>query len=196
MPTRWDDWVAVIVSTHGTWLPGDPRGFRDHDHRIHSSGDSKRPPPSGEHAGLHRYARRHADPEVVIPPELHPPVAETFGEKLLAIGCPPRILAIGKVRGHILFSVGAADAKLIIGRAKQLASHRVRDRLPDDLGAELPCGPDRGGIALPVGCPVHPSPRAGGGRGVDPPGPSRGLRSGVPRAHSGSIRWARSRHPA
>jgi hypothetical protein len=136
MPARWDDWVHAIISTYGTWLPGDPRGFRDHDHRVHSSGDYKRPPPSGEHAGLHRYARERSGPEVVIPVVLRRPVAEALGEKLMSIGCPPRILAVGKVHGHILLRVGAADAKPIVGRAKQLASHRVRVELPGTIWAQ------------------------------------------------------------
>lgn len=136
MPTRWDNWVHAIVSTYGTWLPGDPRGFRDHGHRVHSSGDYKRPPPPGEHAGLHRYAKRRAGPEVVIPPALREPIAGAFAEKLIEVRCPPRTVAVGKVHGHALVRVGRANAKPIIGRAKQAASHRVRVELPGNIWAQ------------------------------------------------------------
>ncbi len=54
MPTPGKCWWHNILSTHGSWLPGNPRGFRSRNHRIHSSGDYKNPPPLGEHAGLHR----------------------------------------------------------------------------------------------------------------------------------------------
>lgn len=57
-------WFHIMWSTYGVWLHGDPRGFRDRFHRIHSSGDYKHPPPKGEHAGLHRYMARimHKEP--------------------------------------------------------------------------------------------------------------------------------------
>ena len=57
-------WFHIQWSTFGAWLPGDPRGFRNHKHRVHSSGDYRNPPPEGEHAGLLRYAinAMHRDP--------------------------------------------------------------------------------------------------------------------------------------
>src|SRR5262249_17500638 len=51
MPAEGKLWRHVIISTLNSWLPGDPRGFRAVNHKIHSSGDYKNPPP-GEHAGL------------------------------------------------------------------------------------------------------------------------------------------------
>jgi len=53
-----DKWIHAYWSTFGVWLPGDPRGFRSRGHRIHSSGNYKDPPPTGEHAGLWLHARR------------------------------------------------------------------------------------------------------------------------------------------
>ncbi len=50
-------WFHITFSTYGTWLPGDPRGFRAWKHKLHSSGDYKSRPPQGEHAALQRYAR-------------------------------------------------------------------------------------------------------------------------------------------
>ena len=31
-------WRHVILNLRHTWLPGDPRGFRNRGHRTHSSG--------------------------------------------------------------------------------------------------------------------------------------------------------------
>jgi hypothetical protein len=136
MQTRWQDWVHVTVSTYGTWLPGDPRGFRDHDHRVHSSGDYRHRPPEGEHVGLHRLAREAVGAEVHLPPHLRKIVAEVIAEKLAACGVAVRIAAVAKTHAHILARVGNVDAKPIIGRAEQAASHRVRDELPGTIWSQ------------------------------------------------------------
>jgi hypothetical protein len=44
-------------NTHGTWLPGDPRGFRTRHHRQHVQGDYKLPPPPGYYDQLLQHAR-------------------------------------------------------------------------------------------------------------------------------------------
>src|SRR6476660_443916 len=43
----WNDWVHCNGSTYGTWLRGDPRGWRSRRHREHCEGDYKNPPPKG-----------------------------------------------------------------------------------------------------------------------------------------------------
>ena len=40
-------WYHCILSTYGSWLPGDPRGFRTRHHREHVEEDYKSPPPRG-----------------------------------------------------------------------------------------------------------------------------------------------------
>ena len=44
MPKPGMIWRHVIISTHGSWLPGDPRGFRSKDHDIHAALESHSPP--------------------------------------------------------------------------------------------------------------------------------------------------------
>ena len=43
----WNNWVHVTGSTFGTWLRGDPRGWRSRHHREHVEGDYRNPPPRG-----------------------------------------------------------------------------------------------------------------------------------------------------
>ena len=57
-------WWHVVINSCGSWLPGDSRGFRSRDHRIHSSGDYHHRPPAGEHAGLLSYATARTGREV------------------------------------------------------------------------------------------------------------------------------------
>jgi hypothetical protein len=54
----WNNWYHVTGNTYGTWLPGDPRGWRARHHREHVDGDYKNPPPPGAHAQRHDHAKR------------------------------------------------------------------------------------------------------------------------------------------
>src|SRR3954468_9029001 len=42
--TPWNNWYHCMGNTYGTWLPGDPRGFRTRLHREHVEGDYRNPP--------------------------------------------------------------------------------------------------------------------------------------------------------
>ena len=45
--TAWHGWFHIIGNTYGTWVRGDPKGFRTLHHREHIEGDYKHPPPPG-----------------------------------------------------------------------------------------------------------------------------------------------------
>jgi len=47
-----------MANTFGTWLPGDPRGFRTRHHREHVEGDYKSPPPTGKYDQRHEQSKR------------------------------------------------------------------------------------------------------------------------------------------
>ena len=61
----WRHWYHAIASTYGSWLPGDPRGFRTRAHREHVEGDYKSPPPAGKFAVRHAAAQRRRRGEPV-----------------------------------------------------------------------------------------------------------------------------------
>src|SRR5258706_1855971 len=102
MPAAGKKWRHVIINTRSSWLHGDPRGFRDRDHRTHSSGDYRRPPPRGEHGGLYNHRQRHAGPEVHLPHALRPMIGRAMLAYLAA--CEHRVLAVAvtKVHAHVL----------------------------------------------------------------------------------------------
>ncbi|MCP4247791.1 MAG: hypothetical protein GY778_12150 [bacterium] len=54
----WNDWYHVNGNTYGTWLRGDPRGWRARHHREHVDGDYKNPPPPGTYDRLHRHSKQ------------------------------------------------------------------------------------------------------------------------------------------
>lgn len=131
-------WRHVVISTKGRWLHGDRRGFRSRDHRIHSSGDHKNPPPRGEHEALHRYQKDRCPDEVLIPSELREPIVTAFvrtlrndGWRVLAASCSDKHL-------HALVELPASRTKtnLIVGNAKRLASRTVKDQMPGSIWSE------------------------------------------------------------
>ncbi len=57
-------------------------------------------------------------------------------EKLEAMSIPVRVLAVAATHVHALLRVGKLDAVAIFGRAKQLASHRLRSEMPGTIWGE------------------------------------------------------------
>lgn len=111
MDHRWTGWVHLMFSTRGVRLPGDPRGFRDHNHRIHSSGDYHHPPPAQEHSGLRRYTRIISAYPVALSLDLRARVAAAIIEKLGAMDCTCAILAVAPTHAHVLARVMREDAR-------------------------------------------------------------------------------------
>src|SRR6266571_4906356 len=67
----WHGWYHVMGHTYGSWLYGDPRGFRTRHHREHVEGDYKNPPPPGSYENLEQCSRASLkQAPVVIPTNL------------------------------------------------------------------------------------------------------------------------------
>src|SRR3954471_9014019 len=56
--SAWDDWFHCNAHTYGSWLRGDPRGWRARHHREHVNGDYRSPPPPGKHEQLLEQSKR------------------------------------------------------------------------------------------------------------------------------------------
>lgn len=129
-------WFHIMWSTYGAWPPGDPRGFRNRFHRIHSSGDYKNPPPKGEHAGLHRHAKRimHKSP-VMLVPELRQRARDAILEKADALELLVVTVAVSATHAHVLAKLDAARLIEVVGKLKRHSSHSMRDALPGQVWA-------------------------------------------------------------
>jgi hypothetical protein len=143
-------WRHVVISTYGSWLPGDPRGFRSKDHAIHSSGDYKNPPPPGEHAGLHRHAKGITGAPVMIPAALRPMVGEAILAKLLKLELRVLAVSVAGMHSHLLVELpdNPITIRHLIGQCKSVSSHAIRERLPGRVWAY-------GGGFKPVDDPEH-----------------------------------------
>lgn len=129
-------WLHIQWSTFGAWRPGDPRGFRNDRHRIHSSGDYKNPPPAGEHAGLLRYARRvmHREP-VALEERLRERARDSIVDKAGRVGLDVACLAVARAHVHLLarFQARKAAVVRVVGQLKRHSSHALREAIPGKL---------------------------------------------------------------
>jgi hypothetical protein len=139
MPAPGMLWRHVIISTWNSWLPGDPRGFRTEEHKIHSSGDYRNPPPPGEHAGLHEYSERLSDDAVVLPWELRAVVGRRFVTKLQQLHYQVLAAAIAGTHAHFLAELPEEikQTRKVIGECKSASSHSIRHWLPGRVWGHL-----------------------------------------------------------
>ena len=130
-------WRHIVVGTKCSWLHGDPRGFRDRDHRTHSSGDYKDPPPPGENAGLHRYYEQRSGDPVDLNVDARILICQAFVEKWRTSGFRIIVCSVGKRHLHAVVE-GPDDygeLKALVGKCKQKASHAARHLLPGNIWA-------------------------------------------------------------
>jgi len=130
-------WRHIVVGTKCSWLHGDSRGFRDRNHRLHSSGDYKDPPPSGEHGGLHRYFEERSGKPVDLDVSARIMICDAFVRKWRSLSFRIIVCSVGQWHLHAVVE-GPDDYgefTKAVGKAKQKASHAVRHLLPGTVWA-------------------------------------------------------------
>lgn len=127
----------ITWSTYGSWLPGDPRGFRTRHHRTHVEGDYKNPPPPGTYDGLHAYAKGAlTKPPVVLPIPLRPVAGQTCLEQFQKEWSTVHAISVGGEHVHAALEAQPQGLKALVGRAKKVPSHRIRAEIPGQVWAE------------------------------------------------------------
>ncbi len=120
-------WFHVTLGTYGSWLPGDPRGFRTRRHRLHVDGDYKTPPPQGKFdAILERSREQMKYDETLIATNGRPVVCNALRQNLEKQGSTVACLAIGGHHGHILCKLPPTEQWTWIGNAKRHAWYEWR----------------------------------------------------------------------
>ena len=141
-------WRHVVINTKSSWLHGDRRGFRSRNHRIHSSGDYKNPPPPTEHVRLHDYQRKRAQETVVISRERRVDVLRELVARFRKEGFTILCAAVTDKHAHALVELPdhRPTIKQVVGRAKRYAGDRS-----GHVGAVWSAG----GTFEPVDTPAH-----------------------------------------
>jgi hypothetical protein len=123
----WNDWYHLMSHTYGTWLPGDPKGFRTRHGRVHVEGDYKNPPPAGRDAALWERSKKLMKREAV-----HLDVAQrqravdeilkSFQKRNIEV----KSLSVDRVHLHGLVRVTDHDPRHHMGVAKRECSHYMK----------------------------------------------------------------------
>lgn len=119
----WNDWYHCMGHTYGTWLPGDPRGFRTRHHREHIEGDYKNRPPKGMYTAQYNHAKKlmKRDPVVLI-----------IQQRLLVVESLQRrnmdviVACVTDVHFHILARFPDHSPRHWVGVAKKESSHHAK----------------------------------------------------------------------
>ena len=120
-------WFHLIVTTYGSWLPGDPRGFRTWHHKEHVDGDYKSPPPTGFYDDRHGFSQRKLNDDPTV---LSAPHREIVGlglrDRLQQLGGRVLALSVSGCHCHLQVELEDCDVRLPLGVAKQHAWYALR----------------------------------------------------------------------
>jgi len=139
MCAAWRDWYHCIGNTYGSWLPGDPRGWRTREHRQHIDGDYKSPPPRGKYDQWHEHSKGLMEREaVVLREDQQQIVLDVIAESLALNEILCAVISVSPMHAHVLarFVIGrrTSSGKLIadparhyFGIARKRASRRLSE---------------------------------------------------------------------
>ena len=127
--SAWNGWYHCMGNTYGTWLPGDPRGFRTRHHREHIEGDYKSLPPPGRYAERYKKARSlMTRPPVYLSPEQQRLAVKHFSQSLRKRNVELIVLSIDRVHFHLLARFPEIDPRHYVGIAKKESSHYLKSQ--------------------------------------------------------------------
>ena len=127
MNAAWNNWFHVTLHSYGTWLRGDPRGWRARDHREHCEGDYKHRPPPGTFDKLHAKSKAlMTRPTVHVDGDIRQFVVEAVVDKLQRDGIEVLVACLDGIHLHLLARFRDHLVRHWTGRAKKHASHLVR----------------------------------------------------------------------
>jgi len=127
MNQNWQ-WYHIVVSTYGSWLYGDPRGFRTRHHREHVEGDYKNPPPPGSYENLEQRSRASLkQAPVIIPHQFRAVVGRAVLDRLEKLGAVVVCLSVSGQHCRVLAKLPFGKPRDWMGKAKCHAWFKLRD---------------------------------------------------------------------
>lgn len=120
----WNYWYHCVVHTYGSWLPGDPPGFRTRHHREHVDGDYKAPLPAGKFDGLHQHANAVMKRDAVhIAENARQKILGWLVDSLIANAAEVVAASLDSYHFHILARFRNGNPNEIVGIAKKESAY-------------------------------------------------------------------------
>ena len=116
----WQNWYHCTAWAYGRWLRGDPRGWRERDHRLHVAGDYKHPPERTPYADA-LYRRSKAlmrNPPVTFAAGDRPTMGKLALESLAIQKIAVAALSVGGEHLHLLIQCPKKNPKVVVGKVK------------------------------------------------------------------------------
>ncbi len=124
----WNGWFHVNGSTYGTWLCGDPRGWRTRKHRRHVEGDYKNPPAAGTFESLYQRSIKLLKREpIYLDVEQRRIAGRALAEKLGETGVDVLAISLDACHFHVLGRFADGQVRRAIGLAKKSASFALSE---------------------------------------------------------------------
>lgn len=131
----WRDWYHISGHTYGSWLRGDPRGWRARHHREHVVGDYRNPPPPGAYDALYKQSKSLMKrPPVTLSIPARRLACDTIAEAPLFHDLDPLVVAVDARHYHILARFKDHNPRKWIGIAKTRSARALSDAGLADRG--------------------------------------------------------------
>lgn len=126
--SAWNHWYHVSGHTYGSWLRGDPRGWRARHHREHVEGDYRNPPPPGTYDTLLSKSKSLMKRAPVrLSPDAREVACEVFAEVLRFHQLEPLIVSVDVHHYHVLARFKDSQPRKWIGIAKKRSARSLSD---------------------------------------------------------------------
>ncbi len=128
-------WFHIVLTTYGSWLYGDERGFRTRRHREHVEGDYKHPPAPGRYHKKATQSRASLKQDPVdLSADWQAVIGAALVERLIVLGALVLCCAVSSHHVHVLAKIPRRLERDWTARAKRHAwfkarEHGWRDRL-------------------------------------------------------------------
>lgn len=130
------NWWLVTWNTYGTWLPGDPRGFRTWRGHTYVPPPRRYAAPGEPTYDRRKFADVHAralnktsDAVRLVPPHRQVAMAAIV-QDIAQLPLRPAILAVGGEHVHFLAKFGSLKIRQTVGRLKSEATRAIKQADP------------------------------------------------------------------
>lgn len=127
-------WWFITWTTYGSWLPGDPRGFRTRDAKEYVPPPRRYAKPgeatydSGEYADRHRRSLELSDSAVKFTDLQKKLVLDAIVEEIDSIPVKSAVVSVGATHIHWLALFDSRPIRTTVGRIKSVATRRLVER--------------------------------------------------------------------